>query len=77
MQTATGPSNQGFVDLHNQTGFIAIMIGFVIVFVFIAVGAAFAKAIARQERAERDQLRNLQSAPEAAKSQPSGGDHME
>ncbi len=77
MQTATGPSNQGFVDLHNQTGFIAIMIGFVIVFAFIAVGAAFAKAIARQERAERDELRLLQSAPEATQSQPTGGDPQE
>jgi hypothetical protein len=77
MQTATGPSNQGFVDLHNQTGFIAIMIGFVIVFVFIAVGAAFAKAIARQERAERDELRMLHSASEAANRPPSSGDPQE
>lgn len=57
MQEATGPSNQGFLDLHSTEGMLAIVFGFVIVFTFIAIGAAMAKAAARHEKAERDELR--------------------
>jgi hypothetical protein len=64
MQTTTGASNQGFLDLHNQTGMVAVMAGFVILFLFIAVGAAFAKAAARHEKAERDELRRARKSSE-------------
>jgi hypothetical protein len=64
MQTTSGATNQGFLDLHNQTGMIAVMAGFVIVFLFIAVGAAFAKAAARHEQAEREELRRARNQSE-------------
>jgi hypothetical protein len=64
MQTTSGATNQGFLDLQNSTGLIAIVAGFVIVFLFIAVGAAFAKAAARHEQAERDELRRTRPKSE-------------
>jgi hypothetical protein len=51
-------SNSGFEGLHNSTGTLFIIVGFVLVFLFIAAGAIFSRAIERENKLRRESLRD-------------------
>ena len=51
-------SNSGFEGLHNATGTMFVAIGFVLVFLFIAAGAIFSRAIERENKLRRKALQD-------------------
>jgi hypothetical protein len=51
-------SNSGFEGLHNETGTMLVAVGFVLVFLFIAAGAIFSRAIERENKLRRNELKD-------------------
>jgi hypothetical protein len=51
-------SNSGFEGLHNATGTMFVAIGFVLVFLFIAAGAIFSRAIEKENKLRRKALQD-------------------
>jgi hypothetical protein len=58
--------NRGFVELQTPMGVALIFVGLFLTIGFIVAGAAFARAVERENRARREAMRSTKSPPPEA-----------